>query len=79
MVSEENLITTLVSEHNHYEFEMRLVDVPEIRYRVDNEGTPNETDVVKFLVEIKKVSTGEVIRKHTFRTFVHVNDEIVDT
>jgi len=30
------------------------------------------------LVDIKK-RNGEVIRKHTFRSYVHINDEVVDT
>ena len=39
-------------DYNAYIFEARLVDIPLIRYRIENEGTGDETDVVKFFVEI---------------------------
>lgn len=44
-------------------FSIPLSDVPTIKFRTDDEGTADETDVVKFMVEIKKLN-DEVIRKH---------------
>jgi len=51
-VTSSEWLTVSSSAYNHYFFELRLVDIHNVRFRVDEEGTGEETDVVKFMVEI---------------------------